>query len=69
MADNKNAYEIRLEILKESLSIVRDQWYTKRDSLEKLSGGAIKYADLGDIPIDDALKIANKLYDEFVQKR
>jgi len=71
MADNqKNAYEIRLELVKEALSIVKDQWFTKRESIERSAqDGKYMYKDLGDIPIDDALKIANKLYDEFVQKR
>jgi hypothetical protein len=70
MSDNKSGYEIRLELIKEAISIVKDQWYSKKESLASLQdNGKYDYKQLGDIPINDALNIANKLYSEFVNKK
>jgi hypothetical protein len=71
MSDNKSGYEIRLELIKEAISIVKDQWYSKKESLVTSSqnDGKYDYKELGDIPINDALTIANKLYSDFVNKK
>jgi len=69
MADNKSGYEIRLELIKESLGIVKDQWYSKKDALSMKNEGKFDYSELGDIPVNEALSIANKLYNEFVNKK
>jgi len=69
MSDNKSGYEIRLELIKESLSIVREQWYTRKESIASCKDGKFNYNEIGDIPVDEALNIANKLYSEFVNKK
>jgi hypothetical protein len=69
MADNKSGYEIRLELMKEALSIVRDQWYNKKESMQSFKDGKYDYNELGNLPVDEALKIANTLYNEFVNKK
>jgi hypothetical protein len=68
--NNKTPYELRWEILKEMLSITREEWATKKElahyNAEK-SGKSLEY--IGDIPISDALARAERVYQEFVCKK
>lgn len=70
MSDNKSGYELRWEILKEMISIIKDEWFIKKDIAEKNSEKSslpIKY--LGDIPLEEAIKKANLVYETFVCKK
>ena len=70
MADNKTPYELRWEILKEMLSITREEWATKKElahyNAEK-SGKSVEY--IGDIPLHDALQRAENVYASFICKK
>ncbi len=71
MADNnKTPYELRWEILKEMISITKDEWYTKKElahyNAEK-SGKSVEY--IGDIPLHDALQRAENVYASFICKK
>ena len=71
MADNnKTPYELRWEILKEMLSITREEWATKKElahyNAEK-SGKSLEY--IGDIPLHDALQRAENVYASFICKK
>jgi hypothetical protein len=71
MADNnKTPYELRWEILKEMLSITREEWATKKElahyNAEK-SGKSVEY--IGDIPLHDALQRAENVYTSFICKK
>lgn len=71
MADNnKNPYELRWDILKEMISITREEWYTKKELAQynsEKSGKSLEY--IGDIPLGDALTRAERVYQDFVCKK
>jgi hypothetical protein len=71
MADNnKTPYELRWEILKEMLSITREEWATKKELAQynaEKSGKSLEY--IGDIPLHDALQRAENVYASFICKK
>ena len=71
MADNnKTPYELRWEILKEMISITKDEWYTKKELAQynsERSGKPLEY--IGDIPLNDAVHRANNVYQDFICKK
>ena len=71
MADNnKTPYELRWEILKEMISITKDEWYTKKELAQynsEKSGKSLEY--IGDIPLHDALQRAENVYASFICKK
>ena len=71
MADNnKTPYELRWEILKEMISITRDEWFSKKEIAERnaeKSGKPLEY--IGDIPLNDAVHRANNVYQDFICKK
>ena len=71
MADNnKTPYEVRWEILKEMLSVTREEWATKKELAQynaEKSGKSLEY--IGDIPLHDALQRAENVYASFICKK
>ena len=71
MADNnKTPYELRWDILKEMISITKDEWYTKKELAQynsEKSGKSLEY--IGDIPLNDALQRAENVYTSFICKK
>jgi hypothetical protein len=71
MADNnKTPYELRWEILKEMLSVTREEWATKKELAQynaEKSGKSLEY--IGDIPLHDALQRAENVYASFICKK
>ena len=71
MADNnKTPYELRWEILKEMLSVTREEWATKKELAQynaEKSGKSLEY--IGDIPLHDALQRAENVYTSFICKK
>ena len=71
MADNnKTPYELRWEILKEMISITKDEWYTKKELAQynsEKSGKSLEY--IGDITLNDALQRAENVYTSFICKK
>jgi len=71
MADNnKTPYELRWDILKEMISLTKDEWYSKKEVAQynaEKSGISLEY--IGDIPIADAVARAENVYINFICKR
>jgi len=71
MADNnKTPYELRWDILKEMISLTKDEWYSKKEVAQynaEKSGISLEY--IGDIPLHDALQRAENVYINFICKR
>ena len=70
----KNGYEIRLEVLQRALDIAENSWHisneagrTEAESKNKL-GLVATWAPAPDTRVEDALKIADKLY-KFVEAK
>ena len=68
--NNKNPYELRWDILREMISLTKDEWYTKKELAQynaEKSNKPLEY--IGDIPLNDALVRAERVYQEFVCKK
>ena len=68
--NNKNPYELRWDLLKEMISLTKDEWFTKKELAQynsEKSGKPLEY--IGDIPLQDALTRAERVYQEFVCKK
>jgi hypothetical protein len=71
MADNnKTPYELRWDILKEMISLTKDEWYSKKEVAQynaEKRGLGLEY--IGDIPLHSAVDKANNVYLDFICKK
>ena len=68
--NNKNPYELRWDILREMISLTKDEWYTKKELAQYNAdkcGKSLEY--IGDIPIADAVARAENVYINFICKK
>lgn len=68
--NNKTPYELRWDILKEMISVTRDEWFSKKEIAERnaeKSGKSFEYN--GDFPLQDALQRAETVYSSFICKK
>lgn len=59
---NKNAYEIRLEVLQSAISLASDTYYQQLEKARNDAGEKGQYTLPEDTRVRDTLRIAKKLY-------
>ena len=59
---NKNAYEIRLEVLQSAIGLAESNYYQQVDKVRHDAGEKGQYTLPEDTRVRDALRIAKKLY-------